>query len=131
MMRAQPVTDEPEAGEVPETKFDTSRIIDLSKMVDDGQLSSSAARQVFEAMLESDEPPLAIAERLNLRQVSDEAEIEKIVDAVLEQNQKVADDIKNGELKALGFLVGQVMAASQGKANPQLAQEIIKQKLNL
>jgi aspartyl-tRNA(Asn)/glutamyl-tRNA(Gln) amidotransferase subunit B len=64
-------------------------------------------------------------------QVSDKAEIEKIVIEVLSQNHQAAQDVKNGEAKAIGFLVGQVMAKSQGKANPQLAQEIIKKQLGL
>lgn len=64
-------------------------------------------------------------------QVSDEGEIEKIVIEVLAQNEQAASDVKNGEMKAIGFLVGQVMAKSQGKANPQLAQQLIKKLLGL
>jgi aspartyl-tRNA(Asn)/glutamyl-tRNA(Gln) amidotransferase subunit B len=72
-----------------------------------------------------------VAKELGLIQVSDQAEIEKIVSEVLAENQKAAEDVKNGEAKAIGFLVGQVMAKSQGKANPQVAQKIIKQQLGL
>jgi len=68
---------------------------------------------------------------LNFKQESDESEIEKIVKAVLDENQQAAEDVKNGEAKAIGFLVGQVMAKSQGKANPQVAQKIIKAQLGL
>ena len=72
-----------------------------------------------------------MANRLNLLQLSDESEIEKIVEEVLEQNPQAANDVKDGEMKAIGFLVGQVMAKSQGKANPQLAQQLIKKQLGL
>lgn len=66
-----------------------------------------------------------------LIQVSDEGEIAKIVEKVLGENAKAAEDVKNGEMKAIGFLVGQVMKQSQGKANPQMAQELIKKQLGL
>ena len=68
---------------------------------------------------------------LEFSQISDESEIEKIVAEVLEGNPKAAEDVKNGEMKAIGFLTGQVMTKSQGKANPQLAQQIIKRQLGL
>lgn len=131
MMQVQPPTDEPEQGEVPEIQFDTARIIELSKLVDEGKLNSTAARQVFNEIMKSDETAAVIAERMNLLQLSDEGEIEKIVADVLSQNQQAAQDVKNGETKAIGFLVGQVMSQSHGKANPQLAQQIIKKQLGL
>jgi aspartyl-tRNA(Asn)/glutamyl-tRNA(Gln) amidotransferase subunit B len=64
-------------------------------------------------------------------QVSDEGEIAKIVEQVLTDNSQAAADVKNGETKAVGFLVGQVMKASKGKANPSLAQDLIKRQLGL
>jgi aspartyl-tRNA(Asn)/glutamyl-tRNA(Gln) amidotransferase subunit B len=63
-------------------------------------------------------------------QVSDESEIAKIVAQVITENQKAADDVRNGEMKAIGFLVGQVMKVSKGKANPALAQKLLKEQLN-
>jgi aspartyl-tRNA(Asn)/glutamyl-tRNA(Gln) amidotransferase subunit B len=70
-------------------------------------------------------------EELNVRQISEESEIEKIVADVLAQNQPAAGDVKNGEMKAIGFLVGQVMARTKGQANPQLTQQIIKKQLGI
>jgi aspartyl-tRNA(Asn)/glutamyl-tRNA(Gln) amidotransferase subunit B len=64
-------------------------------------------------------------------QVSDSGEIDKIVAQVLTENPRAAEDVKNGEMKVIGFLVGQVMKNSLGKANPQLAQELIRKQLNL
>jgi aspartyl-tRNA(Asn)/glutamyl-tRNA(Gln) amidotransferase subunit B len=82
-------------------------------------------------MLNSDDDPEKIAKAKNLIQVSDTAEIEKIVAQILSapDSQKAVADIKAGNDKAIGFLVGQVMKASQGKANPGLAQKLIREKL--
>jgi aspartyl-tRNA(Asn)/glutamyl-tRNA(Gln) amidotransferase subunit B len=106
-------------------------VLQLSEMVDRGELNSNAAQIVFDEMLAIGKDPQDVARSKNLIQVSDESEIEKIVAEVIKQNPKPAQDIKNGEMKAIGFLVGQVMAKSQGKANPQLAQRIIKKQLGI
>ena len=110
---------------------DISKITALSKMVDEGSLSSSAAKTVFEEMGRSKDKPEEIVVRLKLVQVSDEAEIEKIVTEVIEQNPKAAQDVKNGQAKAIGFLVGEVMAKSKGQANPGVAQKLIKKQLGV
>lgn len=73
----------------------------------------------------------AIAKQHNLIQESDEGEIAKVVATVVAENPKAAEDVKNGEMKAIGFLVGQVMKRSQGRANPGLAQALIKKQLGL
>lgn len=103
----------------------------LSKLVTEKKLSSSAAKEVWLEMFTSNDDPQKIAEKKNLLQVSDEGAIEKIVVQVLAENPKAAEDIRNGEMKAIGFLVGQVMKLSQGKANPGLAQELIKKQLSV
>lgn len=105
--------------------------VKVAEMVGGGQLSSTAGKLVAQENLKTGEDPEQIIEKLNLTQVSDEAEIEKIVAEVLEESKKAANDVKEGELKAIGFLVGRVMAKSQGKANPGVAQKIIKKQLGL
>jgi len=120
-----------EAGEGDLIKIDPDRIKQLTELSIDGLLSSTAERIVYQEMLKSSEAPKTIAERMNLVQVSDEGEIDKIVAEVLKENAKVAEDVKKGETKAIGFLVGQVMAKSKGKANPGLAQQIIKKQLGI
>lgn len=105
--------------------------VQLSKMVAENQLSSTAAKDVWLEMNLKGGDPEQIAESKNLLQVSDEGEIAGIVATVLAQNPQAAEDVKNGEMKAIGFLVGQVMKASKGKANPALAQELIKKQLQL
>lgn len=110
---------------------DVDELIALSKLVGGGKLSSSAAKQVLDEMLANGGRAEEIATKLNLLQVSDEGEIAKIVEQVLTENPKAADDLKNGEQRAIGFLVGQVMKLSKGKANPGLAGELIKKQLGL
>ena len=105
--------------------------INLSKLVEDGKLSSTAAKEVLAELQTTGGDAQAIAEAKNLIQESDEAAIAAIVAEVLAANPKAAEDVKNGEMKAIGFLTGQVMKASQGKANPALAQQLIKQQLDV
>ncbi len=109
--------------------FEDDKFIKLSQLVSDNKLSSTAAKEVLFEMLKNGGEPEEIANSKNLIQVSDEGEIAKIVAQVLEQNASAAEDVKNGEMKAIGFLVGQVMKLSQGKANPALAQDLIKKQL--
>lgn len=114
-----------------EVKANDDQLIKLSQMVGDNKLSSTAAKEVLADMLKTGKDPEAIANEKNLLQVSDEGEIAKIVEQVLTENEKAAADVKNGEMKAIGFLVGQVMKQSKGKANPALATELIKKQLGL
>lgn len=106
-------------------------LIKLSQMVADAKLSSTGAKEVFAELLRADADPEKIAERKNLLQVSDESEIEKIVDEVLTSPEaaQAVTDIKNGEMKAIGFLIGLVMKKSRGKANPGMVNSIIKSRL--
>lgn len=99
-----------------------------------GKLSSTNAKSLINDVLAAHTFPEDVAdhaEKQGFIQVSDEGEIAKIVAQVLSENSKAAEDVKNGEAKAIGFLVGQVMKASRGKANPQLAQELIKKQLGI
>ncbi|GHU08494.1 aspartyl/glutamyl-tRNA(Asn/Gln) amidotransferase subunit B [Alphaproteobacteria bacterium] len=110
----------------------TENLVKLSEMTGENKLSSTAAKEVFAEMLARDNDPEKIAETKNLLQVSDSGEIEKIVDEVLasKEAEKAIADIKSGSDKAIGFLVGLVMKASRGQANPGLASKIIKEKIN-
>jgi aspartyl-tRNA(Asn)/glutamyl-tRNA(Gln) amidotransferase subunit B len=105
--------------------------IELSQMVGANELSSTAAKEIFLELLVSEKSPRHIAEEKNLLQVSDESAIQAIVDEVLADpaSAQSVEDIKNGQDKAIGFLVGQVMKKSAGKANPGLAQQLIRKKI--
>lgn len=105
--------------------------IELSDMVEANELSATAAKEVFFEMQRSSKAPRMIAQEKNLIQVSDEGEIAAIVDEVLADisSQKAVEDFKNGNEKVIGFLVGQVMKKSGGKANPSLVQELIRKQV--
>ncbi len=111
--------------------FVPEAFVELADMVDANELSSTAAKEVFNELLVSDKAPRAIAEEKNLLQVSDEGAIAAIVDDVLSDpaNAKAIADIQAGNDKVIGFLVGQIMKKSQGKANPAMAQKLIREKL--
>lgn len=106
-------------------------LIDLAQMAVDDQVSSNGAVQIMFELLKSGDAPMMIAEQHNLLQVSDEGAIAAIVDEVMADPASAASiaDIKAGKDKAIGFLVGQVMKRSQGKANPALAQKLIRERL--
>lgn len=105
------------------------KVVELAEMVDEGHLSSTASKGVLIETIKTGDSPSDIADRMNLIQVSDSGELEHIVDQVISENPKPANDFKNGEQKALGFLVGQVMKASKGKANPAMVNDILRSKL--
>lgn len=103
-------------------------------LVKANKLSSSNAKLLITKVLTGTEQVQdveAYAKQHNLIQESDEGAIAKVVADVLAGNPKAAEDVKNGEMKAIGFLVGQVMKLSQGRANPQLAQQLIRKQLGL
>lgn len=105
--------------------------IELSDMVESNELSPTAAKEVFFEMQHSSDNPHKIATEKNLIQVSDETEIMSIVDEVLNDisSNKAVEDLKNGNDKVIGFLVGQVMKKSGGKANPGLVQDLIRKRV--
>lgn len=106
-------------------------IFELSEMVEANELSSTAAKEIFQVILFTTQSARSVAEAKNLLQVSDEGAIAAIVDEVLADpaSAKAVEDIKAGNDKAIGFLVGQIMKKSQGKANPALAQKLIRERL--
>jgi aspartyl-tRNA(Asn)/glutamyl-tRNA(Gln) amidotransferase subunit B len=102
---------------------------ELLKLVADGTISGTIAKQVFEIMLETGEPPSKIVEERGLKQTSDTGAIDAAVDKVLADNADKVEQYKGGKPQLFGFFVGQVMKAMQGKANPQLVNERLRAKL--
>ena len=100
-------------------------------MVDNNEVNSTAAKEIFVTMQKDSDSPRTIAQKKNLLQVSDEGQISAIVDTVLADpaSQKAIEDFRSGNEKAIGYLVGQIMKQSHGKANPGLAQKLIREKL--
>jgi aspartyl-tRNA(Asn)/glutamyl-tRNA(Gln) amidotransferase subunit B len=99
------------------------------KRIADNTLSNKLARDVFAAMLAGEGEADAIIEARGLKQMSDSGEIERIVDEVLAANPKSVEEYRAGKDKAFNALVGQVMKATKGKANPAQVNDILKQKL--
>jgi len=102
----------------------------LSTMRAENKINSNAETKIWIRMNISGDDPEIIAREDDLLQTSDESAIERIVESVIKENPKVVEDIKAGQEKAISFLVGQVMALSKGRANPEVAQKIIKQKFD-
>ncbi|MDQ5848835.1 MAG: Asp-tRNA(Asn)/Glu-tRNA(Gln) amidotransferase subunit GatB [Pseudomonadota bacterium] len=101
----------------------------LLKRISDGTLSGKMAKEVFDAMWAGEGEADAIVEKRGLRQISDAGAIEALVDEVLRGNAKQVEDYRSGKDKAFNSLVGQVMKATKGKANPAQVNEILRRKL--
>ena len=114
---------------ISETVVTPKRLASLLAMLESDVLNAKSAREVLSKLFESDQTPEAIVEQYGFRQVSDSDELEGLVEQVLSDNPQAIDDFKAGNEKALGFLIGQGMRASQGKANPKLMKDMITRKL--
>ena len=111
-----------------DTSLTAGHLGELGSMVDGGDLSSSAAKEVLLAVLEGEGTPGEIADARDLLQVSDTGAIEEAVDAVLAQNVDAVDKIRGGDMKPFGFLVGQVMRHMGGKADPKVVRSVLEQR---
>ena len=107
--------------------FSPAELAELLKLIKDGTISGTIGKKVLEKMFEEDKTPKAIVEENNWAQMSDTSELEGIIAQVIEDNPKSIEDIGAGNQKAYGFLTGQVMKATKGQANPQVANKIIRE----
>jgi aspartyl-tRNA(Asn)/glutamyl-tRNA(Gln) amidotransferase subunit B len=103
----------------------------MVKMIDEGKISGKIAKVLFPEMLATGAAPEAIVRNKGLEQVSDTGSIESAIDRILAANSKQAADYRAGNEKIFGFFVGQVMKATQGKASPQIVNELLKKKLQV
>ncbi|MCK5413206.1 MAG: Asp-tRNA(Asn)/Glu-tRNA(Gln) amidotransferase subunit GatB [Candidatus Pacebacteria bacterium] len=110
-------------------KITAENFAEFITMIQEGKISSSGAQTMLGEMYKTGGDPSNILEEKSLAQMSDEGEIEKIVEEVIEANSKSVEDYKAGKENAIKFLIGQTMKQSKGKANPQMAEEILKKKL--
>jgi aspartyl-tRNA(Asn)/glutamyl-tRNA(Gln) amidotransferase subunit B len=114
-----------------ECKIKSTDMAKLITLINDDVISNNVAKTtVFEAMYTDGETPDAIIERLGLKQVSDSSEIEAMVQEILDQNPQAVEDFKAGKQNAIGFIIGQVMKASKGQANPKIVSKIVQEKLS-
>ena len=116
--------------EITESPITSENLAKLINLITHGTISGKIAKTVFEIMADSGKDPKKIVEEKGLKQQSDPKELEKIIDKVISDNPKNVEAYKSGKDKLFGFFVGQVMKQSNGKANPQLVNEILKKKLN-
>ena len=118
-----------EDGDIGASPVSAQMLAGIVRRVSDGTISGKAAKQVFEAMWKQGGGADEIIEREGLRQMSDAGAIDRIVDEVLAANAKQVEDYRAGKEKAFNSLVGQVMKATRGKANPAQVNEVLKKKL--
>ena len=116
--------------EVEDLKFGPKNLAALISLIDDGKISNNIGKKVLREMFETGKKPEEIVKEKGLIQISDEGELKGIVEKVLSENEQSIIDYKNGKDRALGFLVGQVMKATRGKANPQLVNKMVTEMLN-
>jgi aspartyl-tRNA(Asn)/glutamyl-tRNA(Gln) amidotransferase subunit B len=109
-------------------KFKPEYLVQIILMLDEKKISGSIAKKVLKDTFENNQEPIKYVEEHNLASNNDAGEIEKIVEQVISENQKVIADIEKNP-NAIKFLVGQVMKLSKGKANPQMAEEILTNKI--
>ena len=115
---------------ISESPISAENLSSLIKMISSGKISGKIAKDVFEKMQSGNKDPQQIVEKEGLLQQSDPKELEKIIVAVISKNQDKVAQYKSGKEKLFGYFVGEVMKASKGKANPQLVNEILKNKLH-
>ncbi|GIN87946.1 aspartyl/glutamyl-tRNA(Asn/Gln) amidotransferase subunit B [Heyndrickxia sporothermodurans] len=102
----------------------------MIQLIEKGTISSKIAKTVFKELVEKGGDPETIVKEKGLVQISDEGALLKIIDEMLASNQQSIDDFKNGKAKAVGYLVGQIMKATKGQANPPLVNKLLVQELN-
>ncbi len=112
-----------------DSRITPENFAELLKLVDAGQISNSAGKQVFKVMFDKGGEPDNIVQDLGLAQVSDESAIEAAIDKVIAANQKAVTDFKAGQDKSFGFLVGAVMKEMKGQGNPAVVNDLLRKKL--
>ncbi len=115
--------------EIAGSRVDAVALAQLLRRIVDNTISGKIAKEVFESMWESQQDADVIIEAKGLRQITDESAIEKAIEAVMAANPGQLADYRSGKDKLFGFFVGQVMKATQGKANPARLNELLKKKL--
>ena len=112
-----------------EIRFSPEHLADLIMMVDKKEINSTVAKEVFAQMFDHDEDPVAYVEAHGLKSQNDAGELKKIVENIIAANPQSVEDYHNGKQKAIGFLVGQAMKATAGKADPGTINQLLKELL--
>jgi aspartyl-tRNA(Asn)/glutamyl-tRNA(Gln) amidotransferase subunit B len=114
---------------VAQLKVTPAHLSSLIKLIDAGRISRNIGKKVFQEMAESGDTPDVVIERLGLVQISDEGELESVVDQILVDHPDEVEGYKSGNKKLMGFFMGQVMKATKGQANPKLATQLVAKRL--
>jgi len=112
-----------------EIKLTAKSLYELITLIEEGKISNTVGREVFEEMFNTGASALEVVKAKGLTQISDTSEIEKIISDVLDKNPQSIADFAAGKAQAAGFLMGQIMKASKGKANPAVAKELLENQL--
>jgi aspartyl-tRNA(Asn)/glutamyl-tRNA(Gln) amidotransferase subunit B len=115
--------------EIEECPVPAQNLVQMLKLIDEGLISGKIAKSVFEEMYRTGKKAEEIVKEKGWVQVTDTSAIEKTIEEILAKNPKEIEEYRKGKEKLFGFFVGQVMKATQGKANPQLVNELLKKKL--
>ena len=115
--------------ELPDLPITPEGLAKMIKLMEDGTISSKIAKRVFAHLVEDGGDPEEFVKAQGLVQISDESQLQEIVGKVLDENEQSVADFKDGKGRALGFLVGQVMKATKGQANPQMVNKILKEEI--
>ncbi len=118
-----------EEQEIEDIKFTSKDLGDLIILVKDGKINNNTGKKVLREMFDSGKKPDTIVKENGLIQISDEGAIKTIIEEVLNKNEQSIIDYKNGKDRAIGFLVGQIMKASKGKANPQVVNNLLMEEI--
>ncbi|MSS44247.1 Asp-tRNA(Asn)/Glu-tRNA(Gln) amidotransferase subunit GatB [Anaerosalibacter bizertensis] len=111
--------------DIKDLKFTPKDLGDLLELIEEGKISNNIGKKVLRDMFDTGKSPNKIVKEKGLIQISDEGALKEIVEKVIEKNEQSVIDYKDGKDRALGFLVGQIMKETRGKANPQLANKLI------
>ena len=111
-------------------KISPSYLAELVLLIEQGKVSNKQAREMFAKMLENPVSPKKLLEESGTSLISDEETLKAIVKEVVDANEQSVIDYKNGKDRALGFIVGQIMKKTQGKANPGLASKLTLEEIN-
>lgn len=114
---------------ISDLKLSPEHLSDLVKLISEGKISSKQAKDVFLDIVETNASPIDVANKLGIVQMSDENAIMNLVIEALNENPQAIEDFKNGKDRAVGFLVGQIMKKSRGKANPAMTSKLVIQEL--
>ncbi|MGY4105575.1 Asp-tRNA(Asn)/Glu-tRNA(Gln) amidotransferase subunit GatB [Ignavigranum ruoffiae] len=113
-----------------ETKLTPENLSQMIQLIDDGTISSKMAKKLFKILVTKGGNAEEIVEAEGMVQLSDPAKLQPIIDDVLAKNQESIEDYKNGKKRAMGYLVGQIMQATKGQANPQVVNQLLKTSLD-